>query len=314
MNPYDELYDSEMTDRRFQKLKELARPKPYSTRAKPYFILAIIGGIFCSLYSISSAFSFLYFKGSEFMGWILAALFTVALLVLWELTKRKIIFDFMEQWKFHDTVKHDLLAGMIFFLIGSCALSFFGIRLAIEHFTPAYEEQKVADNSEAVELEAEISALNSQIEEARNTKWKGTTTNDAQRQITALTPSLTAKMDRLGILRERIDGNNLKGEIFHSENVNRNAATFSGITLIIELGLIAQCLFIVHYNRRTYIEEVKIREQKRKVPPKTSGSGNEVPETSGKKNPSGNIPSGTPSGAVDDIQLEIYSDDFQGGN
>ncbi len=125
------------------------------------------------------------------------------------------------------------LLAIIFLITGlSISCSFFGAKKLVTVFSK--DPTLVSYDTLTTPIKNEIAAINQQIEEARATKWKGTTTVNSQRTIETLTKQKLILTERLTALENRSDVKNETIESLHIQNVSLSASNFALITLLFE--------------------------------------------------------------------------------
>lgn len=252
-NPFDDAFQVFNETRLQQRLKEKFAPKAYYQRFKTLQILALLASYGFNIFSALTASAAVYFFVLKITGYKVAAIVTTLLFIaLIEVSKRAVASRFFQkalQFKKYGP-------GIILFLVSlvfmSVIFSYNGAKQSVVQFTAV----PVLVDSDLITAtyKNQINDLDKQIEEARATKYKGTTTRTSQQTIKALTEQKAILQNQVINLAQRADTDNRTTVEQHRENTNIDASYFALFTLILE-GLFLICAwYLEYYDFRSYVE------------------------------------------------------------
>ncbi len=285
-NTHSEHFTLFSNTRLFSRLSEKFTPKPYFKQyATLRTVVLVASYLFNILSACTAAILVFFFLASMIREPITAGIITAVALVALELTKRetnaRFWNDILQFGKFSAG-----LCAIVFLLSAiSVGSSFFGAKRAVNEFSaPA---PLVNPDSLTAPLQAQLNAIDQQVKEARETKWKGTTTTRSQRTIERLTrqrETLTAELARVS---QRADSRNDATEQTHAQELQLNAKHFALFTLICEVLFILAAFYLEYYDYRSFAEYCAKPAARQPghigfaipepVTPPTAGNGNGLP-------------------------------------
>lgn len=133
----------------------------------------------------------------------------------------------------------------------SILFSYQGAKQTITAMTPP--PSKVVDER-AGAIRGNVAELDKQISEARNTKWKGTTTSRSQKTINELSGQKTLLLQELNRIEARTDQANDQATSVHQTTTTAKSEYFALFTLISELLFLLCICFCNYYDARSYSE------------------------------------------------------------
>jgi len=265
MNDKPILHSEDMFDDSFEEFKQsslydkLSRkftPVPYYKKYKPLKLIALVSSYLFNLFSGLTASTLVYFFAYELTNQtLLAGFITTAFIVILELSKRKtssIFFKDVLQFRKFGT----LLFGFGLLLTGlSITCSYFGSKKIVKEFSVA---PTIDIEPLVLPLREELNKLDSQVAEARATKWKGTTTTASQKAIIVLSEQKASVQAEL--FRIKADTENKNEEIIatHKHQTTVNANHFAMITLLLELLFVLTAFYLEYYDFRSYLQFSKV--------------------------------------------------------
>lgn len=249
---FDTSYKEFQQSSLFNKLNRKYKPVPYYKKYKPLKLIALVSSYLFNVFSGLTASTLVYFFAYELTNQALIAGFiTTAFIVILELSKRKTssIF-FKDLLQFRNLGKLLLCFGLL--LTGlSITCSYFGSKKIVRELSVA---PTIDIEALIYPLEEELIDLDGQIENARNTKWKGTTTSTSQQTIATLSEQKT--VIQAEIFRMKTDTEK-KNEVIinnHNQQTTVNANHFALVTLLLELLFVLTAFYLEYYDFRSYLE------------------------------------------------------------
>ncbi len=237
----------------FERLQKKFTPLPYYLKYRSLKWIALIASYLFNIFSALTASTLVYFFALSLTGnWLPSAAITLAFLSILEISKRKTAaLLFKDRLQFQKTVKGLATVGLL--LIGlSVAFSYFGAKRLVEQFTPPPTLVN-ADSLKAPVLD-QLAALDLQIEQARQTQWKGTTTTASQRTIETLSRQKETHYKELQRIGERTDTLNDNRQGVYFRETYLKAKYFAAVTLLLEMLFILCAYFLEYYDYRSFIE------------------------------------------------------------
>lgn len=190
---------------------------------------------------------------------LLAGFITTAFIVILELSKRKTSSIFFKDLLQYRKVEV-LLLGFGLLLTGlSITCSYFGSKKIVREFGVAPIVNK---DAEIETLKGELLNLDNQIEEARATKWQGTTTSASQKTITALSKQKASIQTEIFRIKEKVEKENKVIILNHMQQTNINANHFALVTLLLELLFVITAFYLEYYDFRSYLEFSQVAKTK----------------------------------------------------
>jgi hypothetical protein len=242
---FQEAFEDFQQSALFDRLQKKFMPLPYYKKFKPLRLVALIASYAFNIFSAVTAATLVFFftlkvtQSVFFSGAI-----TVIFIVLLEITKRITAGHlFKNKLQFGKIYLHSFLMVAILICL-SVLFSFYGSQKAVHTFTPP-PDLILLDTLTAYQTN-QIVLLDEQIEQARKTTYKGTTTRTSQRTIENLTNQKNALIaQKIALENDAIKSNKVVQE--QKENqTNLNAFHFALFTLFLE-GLFLICAWYLEY-------------------------------------------------------------------
>ncbi len=257
-NAYDETFEAFQETALYGKLKEKFTPKPYYVRYRGLRKLALVASYAFNVLSATTASMAVYFFMVKFQqSLLLAGGITVVFMVLLELAKRMTGSNFIRgifQYRKPPIGMLTVLSGLV---ILSVVFSYTGSKKMIHEFVP--EPVLVNADSLTAPHKAEIVKIDGQIEKARGTTYKGTTTRTSQQTINLLTDQRKIIQGHVfEIEREVREENRATMQTFLENNEGR-ASKFALFTLICELFFLMSLFYLEYYDFRSFGEFAKTK-------------------------------------------------------
>ena len=255
-NPHSEGFAEFGNARLFERLQKKFKPKPYHYQYR--IIRAVVLGssfLFHVLSGATAAALIWIFISKLISSELLAGAITLAALAALEISKRetsgRFFHDFLQFGKFSPALAFAVigLAGI------STTCSYFGAEKAVKTFTAA--PTLISADSTTAPLRANLASIEKEISAARETKWKGKTTERSQRTIERLTRQKETVISELVRQQQRIDGKNDTVEADHTTTTEANANGFAAFTLICEILLIFALFYLQYFDYRSWAEHCK---------------------------------------------------------
>lgn len=218
------------------------------------FTTALFVGL---LSAVGSFYGLYYILSFTSLYPALSAALCVVLLLLVEFAKRRSSDNFWDIYFARKSVVIGWLAFSFFLFAVSAALTGVGIYQGMQDFAPA--PTYITQDSTVMYLEGEIAKLDANIENAENTKWKGTTTNHATKNINRYT---AMKAPLLAQLTERKMSLAAKNETIETDTADtvKQVAMWSVLFyLLLELMFEASMAFCCYYDLRRMLEKLHDR-------------------------------------------------------
>jgi len=251
-NIFTEKYNEFQKTALYNELMSEFDEKPYHERmARIKKSTSFFSYIF-SLLSLITASSFVYFFLNDYVyHWIIAAIVTVGFIILFEYMKR----DIAKKW-FKDVVqkRYKINQGLasIGLMLLSAAFSYFGSKKIIEEFTK--EPITIGIASFTKEYDDQIVQINKEIEDARSTRYRGTTTTRSQATIDKLIAERSKILERKYKVEDDARDKNLDVINKHDETTASKAEYVAFGTLGCEVLFLLCMWFVAHYNHRSFRE------------------------------------------------------------
>jgi len=252
-NQFTEGYQAFTDKRLFDRLQNKFKPKPFFQEYKVLRIVALVASYLCNALSAATAATLVYFFLFGVIGSaIAAAALTACGLVVLELSKRETSTRFFNALLQYGKFNAGLAAVILALSAASIASSYYGAQVAVVEFTPPAK----LESAEALTapLQAQLSAIDQQIAEARKTQWKGTTTSRSQRTIDRLTRQKETLLAEVVRTRARTDQRNDQSETKHQIKTTTNASQFAAFTLAAELIFLLCVWFLEFFDYRSFAE------------------------------------------------------------
>ena len=184
--------------------------------------------------------------------WMPSAVVTAVFLVLIETSKRITVTAIVRNALQYKTARIGLIVTAVVLISLSISFSYYGAQKTVYRFTAPPEQ--IASNQITAGIDTKIDNVNKQIENARQTTWKGITTTTSQKTIKSLTDQLNAlEMERIRLI-QRTETANDKTALLHHETTTITAEHFALITALLELLFIVCAFYPEYYDYRSYVE------------------------------------------------------------
>ena len=243
----------------FERLEKRVQPQSYFHKYKGFKnVIATLSYLF----NVISAFtaSYLVFwltnwlTGIAFMAYSLSAIF----LFFMEQLKRKSSGEFFQVWFFEKKIAVGWLGLSLFVFLASVASTYHGTNKATWDFAPS--SPTIVQDSILNNLYTQLSATESQIAEARATRWKGTTTRTSQQTVKELSTQKTLLLTEIERREQGKEGKNKTITQQHFSEIELTATTLAWLTVLFEILFECCIAYIWYYYHRSYIERKLIGE------------------------------------------------------
>lgn len=252
-NQYAEQFDYLQETALFQKLQEKFTPLPYYQKYKGIKWIALIASYLFNLFSGITASTLVYFFLLNLTGnWVVSTIWTVTFIGLIELAKRKTNGIFFKDSLQFGKLSYSLLAIGLLLLSLSVSFSYFGSKQLIQKFTTP--PPPILNDTLTIPLNTQITAIDSQIQAARATKWKGTTTTASQRTIETLSNQKLVLQQRLYAIENQTDQSNKTITEKHEQSTTIKSEYFAAVTFLLELLFILCAYYLEYYDYRSFAE------------------------------------------------------------
>jgi hypothetical protein len=252
-NPFADFFQSFTETTTRERLERKFQPLPYWRKFLILRLIALAASYLFNILSAATAATLVYLFTLSILPYHIAAtIATLAAIVLLELSKRKTAGEFFkDRLQFAKTSGQ--LAAVILILTGlSITGSYFGAQRLVKEFHAGPD--LIQTDSTAEPIRAQLAAIESQIQEARKTRWKGTTTVNSQRTIETLSKEKLILTERLAAIENNADQDNRQIKTAHAATVNLTAENFALITLVLELLFLLCAYYLQYYDWRSFVE------------------------------------------------------------
>lgn len=240
----------------FQQLENRVKPQSYYQKYKGFKTVILL---LSYLFNAISAFtaSYLVFWLTQWLTdmTVVSYGFSGVFLFFLEKLKRKSSSEFFQVYFFEKTIASGWLLLSLALFATSVTSTYFGTDQATVDFAPP---PIIQQDSVLNDLYAQLDSTEKQISEARETRWKGTTTRTSQRTISELT---LQKSGLITSITEREKGKDRKNHgiiTSHQEQVTLTATTLAWITVVFEVLFEGCIAYIWYYYYRSYVERKKV--------------------------------------------------------
>lgn len=236
-----------------ERLKRKYAPIPYYLKFKVLRQLALVSSYVFNFFSGLTAASlvFLFVYGlSEWL--ILTAIVTVLFLGILELAKRLVCTSLLKDWCTQITINIPMFFFALVLSGLSISFSYFGSQQMVMKLAPSPTIESV--DTLIKPLENKIAIINTQIDAARSTKYRGTTTTSSQRTIELLTVQLAPLENEIFRLKRNNEDAMLRTQALHHQYTTHKAWYFALVTLVLELFFFLSIWYLEYYDFRSYIE------------------------------------------------------------
>jgi|GEM_PF-7127208 len=252
-NLFSDHYDRYIQTRLADRLKRKYTPLPYYLKYKMMRKLALVSSYVFNLFSGLTAAGLVFLFVYKLSQWlVLSVVLTLIFLSLLELSKRQVSTTFLKDW----VSKVQLNIPMCFLALVLSALSisfsYFGSQRIVLQLA-SIPEIEIQDTL-VTHLESKVQNLNQQIEAARNTRYRGTTTTSSQRTIELLTTQLTNLETEILHLQRKNRATMASTQLVHQQYTAEQAQYFALVTLAFEAFFFLSIWYLEYYDFRSYVE------------------------------------------------------------
>lgn len=244
----------------FKMLEEKIRPKSYYQKNKGLKQTLLVLSYLFNIVSALTASYLIYWltkwlTDTDALAWVIAALFLFFL----EKLKRLSSNEFFQVWFFKKKIAAGWLGFSLFIFAISVAGTYFGAEQGTKDLAPV--APIVIQDSLLSSLYADKDTLEFQIKQARETRWRGTTTNSSQKTIVLLTDQKGKIQQRISEREQMKSSGNAIIEEVHKKEVALTAITLAWISVLMEV-LFELCIgYIQYYYYRSYVEHQLFKQQ-----------------------------------------------------
>ena len=227
---------------------------PFTERNQGFKYAAIVVSFCINILSIAGAFYGLYWLAMFVSSYpLVTSVLCVVLLVAKEWGKRKSSDNFWDIYHFKNEIVGGWLALSFILFSISAGLTALGTYQSIKAYAP--EAVLITTDSLTLNLEAQIAVLDQNIEDAKSTKWKGTTTTDATRNIKTYNRQKTPLLEALTARKLKIADKNENLETVQTATVEQVAFWMIVIYLILEIIFEGCMCFCSYFDMRKMLED-----------------------------------------------------------
>ena len=256
-NVFSEYFNAYEESNQFKRLKTKFTPLPYFKKYKSLRQVSLVSSYLFNLFSgLTASTLVFFFVACLSHSWIIAGIVTASFLFLLELSKRKINSLFFRDWLQYRKISLGLLSVLLLLVSLSVSFSYFGSKKLVTEFTPP--PVLLNTDSTTGNIQKQIAAIDTQIQAARQTKWKGTTTTKSQNTINNLTAQKTDLLSDKIRRETRADAANDTTTARHNERKKMKAEYFAMVTLLLELLFLLSAFYPEYYDYRSFIEYSQI--------------------------------------------------------
>lgn len=251
-------------ERFFDRLEEKVQQQSYFHRYKGFKNVIVALSYLFNLVSAFTA-SYLVFwlikwlTGFAIIAYGLAAVF----LFFIEQLKRKSSSEFFQVWYFEKRMAAGWLLLSFSILIASTVSTYYGTEQATWDFSPT--ASVITQDSTLNSLYAQLERTEKQITQARETRWRGTTTSKSQATVDKLTDQKTSLLNAIEQREKNKDGDNEVITTEHEAEIKITATTLAWLTVLFELLFEACIAYIWYYLYRSYVERKTVSEDKNNI-------------------------------------------------
>jgi hypothetical protein len=239
-----------------QRLKERFGQKKFSTRNKNIKTACVANSYILNGTSIVLALSgMIWLMGWLIDNYIIACFISLILLVIIEIGKRYSSDVFWDRYVSTGEILKLPVIALVFFFCISTISTIGGAYLEIIRMNEGKADIIIeSEDPTLLYLQTELDSIESLITTMSNTKWKGTTTNTATRNIQMLIPSKTALLADKQARKKQILENNQKAIADHAIKIEYIAIGICLIILLLELAFEASMWYASYYSFRLLCE------------------------------------------------------------
>ena len=249
---FEEEYQTFRASSMYATLERKFLPVPYWKKYRIVRFITLIASYLFNILSGVTAASLVYFFLLDLTNEWVAFTGTLTTIALLEVFKRKLSSLTFKEYLMNRVVLVLPTLLLILFSCLSISSSYFGSKEMVFQFSPTAPITTLENAT--TDLDRQILDVDEQIEEARNTRWLGTTTSESQATITSLNNQKEALLLEKIRVREKTDKANGVIEKSYSQEINIQANHFAFITLFLELLFLVSAFYLQYYDFRSYIE------------------------------------------------------------
>lgn len=237
------------------------RVRPYHEKNRVRYWISVVAGYTFNVLSLATGGGLVFYFLEAFMPYQLAAILTGLLLFLLEAIKRESIAAAAKEYL--QFGKRPLTTWMLVAALSTVSVigSFHGARKIIHEHTPTAAAVAVDTLPHIAALTSSIDEKNKQIQEARATRYKGTTTNTSTKTIQDLTRQLEPLEAELLLARRSALQEQSDTKTASAVAVAMSAEQFAYFSLVCEALFLLCVWYGVHYRLTSYKEMTAIRQQ-----------------------------------------------------
>ena len=249
---FEQEYQAFQESTLYTKLTQKFTPLPYWKKYRLVKLITLVASYLFNVLSGITASSLVYFFLLKLTNEWAAFSCTLIGITLLELFKRKLSSLTFKEFLMNRKIQY-LSVVLLTVLSGISILSsYYGSKELVFKFSPAAPLVKLEDAT--YDLDTQLTNIEEQIAEARETKWAGTTTSASQKTITSLNKQKEALLAEVIRVRKQTDEENEFAQAEHLQELTINANHFALLTLLLELLFLASAFYLQYYDFRSYIE------------------------------------------------------------
>ena len=252
MNYFEQEFQAFQESTLYNRLEDKFMPVPYWKKYKVVRRITIVTSYLFNVLSGITAASLIYFFLLKLTNQWLAFTCTILGITLLELFKRKLSGLTFKDYLMNRQIQYlpiILLLGLSAISISS---SYYGSKELVFKFSAAVPVTDI--NNATADIDNQIISIDKQIQDARNTKWLGTTTSASQATITSLNKLKELLLAEKIRITAQIEKDNTLIENEHLQEITINANHFALFTLLLELLFLASAFYLQYYDFRSYVE------------------------------------------------------------
>ena len=252
---YQKVYATHQDLKESERLRNKFSEKPYRIRFRLLRNLSLGTSLIANLLSAATASIAVYFFLNEMLHHVFASgALTVLLLFILELAKRTtgktLLVDLNRKGKNGFSLLHLLI--LLSLTTTSIALSYNGGKRTAQQFIEE-PDLLIEENYSKTYVEA-LAKIDQQIDDARQTTYRGITTTTSQRTIEALTKQRSEIQDKLFDTRKRVENTNNKIKAEFKVDRASKGQLFALITIFVEFLFLCCLFYVEYYDYKSYIE------------------------------------------------------------
>ena len=260
-NPFEQEFIQFKESTLFEGLARKYQPTPYYKKYGLIRKITLISSYGFNLLSgvTASTLIFLFLK-ALLNTWILALIITTSSILILELLKRKLGSIIFKEYLIQNKIQWMTIMAFATLSCISILSSYYGSKKMIITFSA--DSPLVSNDSAISTLELELMKINQQIDNARATRWKGTTTTKSQQTINSLSNQKELILSEIFRVNQKTDILNDQLKVKHEQKVMLQANHFAIATLLFELFFLICTYYLEFYDYRSYVEFLKFSTNK----------------------------------------------------